>query len=508
MSFVIHQGCALAVLRTLPAESVHVCVTSPPYWGLRDYGIPPTAWDGDPNCLHLGFSAGEFCQCGAWIGNLGLEPTPELFVEHMVAVFREVRRVLHSSGTLWLNLGDSYVTGGGDHMPTTLPGPRVPVGWTNRAQPTGRPPVAGLKPKDLVMAPARVALALQADGWYLRSQIPWVKTNGMPESAADRPTSMVEYIFLFAKSEEYFYDREAVRVPASGTAHGRGHGVNPKAKMEGPNSRINRDRDPQHQTPAKIKAKQNRSFSAALAGGVVETRARRNSDWFFESFRGLVGDHDGDPLAMLVNPQPFSIEMCENCRTCFDQRIFRQLTKREDKQRICMCGATAWLSHFATFPEALVVPCIRAGTSEKGCCVDCGAPWERVIDRDHHGDWHPDPAHKHDRGAVNGTAKWAKTAKTQNARNGDPLHSISKADGRHVSFPAPVTTGWRSTCFHPLFPSEPVPCTVLDPFSGTARTGLASVKLGRRYIGIELNPDYIHMANWQAQERPKHEVEK
>ncbi len=148
-------------------------VTSPPYWGLRDYKID---------------------------GQLGLESTPEEYVSKMVEVFREIRRVLRLHGTLLLNMGDAYCHGTGkDRLPTTTKGIRVPASWSNRSQPQRIRPVSGLKPKDLVGIPWRVAFALQADGWYLRSDIIWSKPNPMPESVQDRPTRAHEYLFLLTK---------------------------------------------------------------------------------------------------------------------------------------------------------------------------------------------------------------------------------------------------------------------------------------------------------------------
>jgi len=495
--FQILQGDVIEQLRQLASESVHCVVTSPPYWGLRDYGIEPSIW------------------ADGWRGCLGLEPSPEMFLDHMLEVFRHVRRVLHSSASVWLNMGDSYACH--PHTPEDAD-PKYRRGRDRAVDQHKR--LTGLKPKDMVMMPAHLALALQADGWFLRSQIPWVKRNGMPESTMDRPTSMVEYIFLLSKSESYFYDKEAVRIASTGNGHSRGTGVNPKAM--GPNSRMHRDQDPAHQTPAKIRAKQNRSFSAAVHA-VVPSRARRNTDWLFSSieeyspkFSGLLVDGDSEPLAMIVNPQPFALEMCEQCGLIYSPAEFRKLpivcakegTVVAEKacscgcagRRRCTCEATSWVSHFATFPERLVEPCILAGTSEFGCCHHCGAPYERILEKQHVGDWHPDPEHKHANGAINGTAKWAKDAVRQ-ARNGDPLHSISKASGAHdrVNLGAPVTEGWRPTCSHPLFPSEVIPCTVLDIFSGSGRTGLAANRLGRNYIGIERNPRYVRMAEWQAE---------
>jgi DNA modification methylase len=167
-------------LAELPDASVQCCVTSPPYWGLRDYGID---------------------------SQLGLEPTPDAYVASMVAVFREVRRVLREDGTLWLNVGDSYASSGGERTYGSSDG------GTGRGPGTKRHdvPTSGLKPKDLVGIPWRVAFALQADGWYLRSDIIWNKPNPMPESVTDRPTKSHEYVFLLTKSARYFYDAKAIR---------------------------------------------------------------------------------------------------------------------------------------------------------------------------------------------------------------------------------------------------------------------------------------------------------
>lgn len=180
----ILQGDSIEQLRTLPDESVHCCVTSPPYWGLRDYSTN---------------------------GQLGLEKTPEEYVEKMVEVFREVRRVLRKDGTLWLNLGDSFAANGISGLAIKGESSTL-VGTANSAHTAQRKTVPrGLKPKDLVGIPWRVAFALQADGWWLRSDIIWAKPNPMPESVTDRPTKAHEYLFLLTKSANYFYDAEAIR---------------------------------------------------------------------------------------------------------------------------------------------------------------------------------------------------------------------------------------------------------------------------------------------------------
>jgi DNA modification methylase len=191
----ILQGNSLEILKNIPDKSIQTCITSPPYWGLRDYGTDE---------------------------QLGLEETPEQYVENMVLLFREVRRVLKDDGTLWLNLGDSYSsvhTGGKKSSRST-------VGSNHEnaqeiKQPKAKPSTYGLKEKELVGIPWRVAFALQADGWYLRQDIIWHKPNPMPESVTDRCTKSHEYIFLMTKSAQYYYDHEAIMEKTTDSYQGK-----------------------------------------------------------------------------------------------------------------------------------------------------------------------------------------------------------------------------------------------------------------------------------------------
>jgi len=230
-SIKILQGNCLNRLRDLPEKSVNTCVTSPPYWGLRDYGTGEWV-GGDPDCPHMRttkiskdtstghkamFEQGnvvgdaiyktECPKCGATRKDeqLGLEETPEQFTENLVKLFREVRRVLRDDGTVWLNLGDSYSSGG--RKTTTNQSLR----GDNEYGVTRPKPSKGIKEKDLVGIPWRVAFALQADGWYLRQDIIWHKPSPMPESVKDRCTKAHEYIFLLSKSPNYYFDNEAIK---------------------------------------------------------------------------------------------------------------------------------------------------------------------------------------------------------------------------------------------------------------------------------------------------------
>jgi DNA modification methylase len=238
MSIKILQGNCLETLSSLEEKSVNTCVTSPPYWGLRDYGTGEWV-GGDPDCNHEGtvlghnknfadregrgsnnksISSGDCYKCGATRKDeqLGLEETPEKFVKNLVNVFREVRRVLRDDGTVWLNLGDSYC--GTGHKGDTKDMYFSQGSARNGQSFALNNKIEGLKSKDLIGIPWRVAFALQADGWYLRQDIIWHKPNPMPEPVKDRCTKSHEYIFLLSKSPKYYYDYEAVKVKASDAA--------------------------------------------------------------------------------------------------------------------------------------------------------------------------------------------------------------------------------------------------------------------------------------------------
>ncbi len=343
MTTQIVLGDCREVLKTLEADSVHCCVTSPPYFGLRDYGVE---------------------------GQLGLEPTPDEFVEAMVSVFREVRRVLRPDGTLWLNLGDSYAGSWGNYgghnrgagkQRAVVAGSRVPnEAWDERTKfkPQGANGFPGIKPKDLMCIPHRTALALQADGWWLRQTLPWIKRNPMPESTNDRPTVAIEYVFQMTKSEKYFYDYAAVQRTASQNTHkrlaqaveaqigserangGRKTNGNMKAvpgkKQDGHGRRHagfnERYFDLPKSSAPTSGAKNNDSMNEALAV-MPEKRAFRNSDLFFDSLGAILAP-DGTILALDVTTQPFK-------------------------------GA-----HFATFPPNLIEPLILAGCPAGGTVLD------------------------------------------------------------------------------------------------------------------------------------------
>lgn len=274
---------AIAGLRTIESESVHTCVTSPPYYNLRDYGVE---------------------------GQIGHEDTPEEFVEKLVEVFREVRRVLRPDGTLWVNIGDSYATRSGAQPPTNT---RNSCGHTGKRVPSG------YKRKDLLGIPWLLAFALRADGWYLRQDIIWNKPNCMPESVRDRCTKSHEYIFLLSKSERYYFDAEAISEPIAGSSSKRY--LQEIEKQAG---------------SLKQPGRGNRPMKAALP-----------------RFGG----------------KKYGVDLTDETRTKSGKPYIP--TPRRNKRDVWTVSTSGFRgAHFAVFPEKLIEPCILAGCPEGGTVLD------------------------------------------------------------------------------------------------------------------------------------------
>lgn len=314
----IINGDCLTGLRQVAAESVQCCVTSPPYWGLRSYlpkGHPLKAFE------------------------IGTEKTPEEFVAKLVAVFAEVWRVLKPDGTLWVNLGDSYAGNNKSAKSNAHPS-RHQKGMAQRGdeiEGPARSAMAGggspLKPKDLCMIPARVALALQAAGWYLRSDIVWAKRNCMPEPVTDRPTRSHEFIFLLSKQPKYFYDHEAIKEPCIYDVDGTGTAAR-KARTAD-----NKLTPTSERNGIRMGYKNSASFAGKNGGK--------------EKQRGHSRRHNG------FNDRWDAMSVAEQC------------TGMRNKRDVwTVAPANYPEAHFATFPPALILPCIRAGSRPGDTVLD------------------------------------------------------------------------------------------------------------------------------------------
>lgn len=323
MTVRILVGNSLDRLRELPDESVHCIVTSPPYYGLRDYGVS---------------------------GQIGLEPSPQEFIDVLVEVFREARRVLHKDGTCWVNMGDSYASNAGGYSATGSRGStsdaRISLKTMSAVvQNRSRVPASGLKQKDLMGIPWWLAFALRADGWWLRQEIIWHKPNPMPESIKDRCTKSHEHIFLLTKSERYFFDGEAIAEEVAESTIAR-LGQPSLENQEGS------DRVP-GKTNGKMKAVPPR-FGGNKYGNSDDQKHRTKSGRAYSFKRSTATE--GMPGAPDQH-RP-------------DRDDIEYVGKRNKRSVWTVATSSFKEAHFATFPPALIEPCIKAGCPRGGVVLD------------------------------------------------------------------------------------------------------------------------------------------
>jgi DNA modification methylase len=423
------------------AESVHCCVTSPPYFGgVRSYGTAEQIWGGSPECDHAwdavsvrnngsggktpkqmtnagsyssaeGFRTSAFCsRCQAWKGELGAEPTPALYVAHLVEVCDEIWRVLHPTGTFWLNLGDVFCSQGGTKGRGSNSSISAKTAGSQDRDQRRVLPGDGLKRGDLCLAPHRVAIALQERGWWVRMDCVWAKGRSgeveedgpgsvMPHPVTDRPHRSHEYVFLLTKSEDVFYDHWAVREEAA--------------------------------YPLAVDAKKGSFNGKSGTDGLTET-----------AFRSLSGTR--------------------NLRSVWN-----------------ISSGQYQGTHTATFPLDLPLLCLTAGTSRHGACASCGAQWEPVITKGEVLAAQQRACGANGNGSYHGQDRKDYAAGKAQTPAGVKARTLAGMVAKNV-------TGWRPTC--KCGTEEVVPPTVLDPFSGSGTSGVAARQLGCSYLGCELNP--------------------
>ena len=433
----------------LLSGSVHSCVTSPPYWGLRKYaGEQGVEW---PAVSYAPMAGLPEIVIPAMRCDLGLEPTPEAYVGHLVLIFREIKRVLRDDATCWANWGDGYSGSWGNYAPGGIKGKQRPQSedgqrWERNAyaDTTFRPPTSnkmnGIKPKDLIMIPARCALALQADGWYLRSDICWEKPNSLPESVTDRPNKSHEYIFLLTKKPKYFYDHVAVRVEAS---------------------------------EASLKRIQQETFDTQTGGekdyGTTGVNGNRSAWKTLENFAKNPG---------------------RNLRTVWT-----------------IPTAASSVAHFATWPVALVETMLKASLSERGCCPKCGAQWRRVVERVEtdnpagyngskftHGKTviphdNAGQGQRYERGQTIG---WEPSCACYGVPTlPDYPERPQEPTPEYLAELARIRA--ERTLLLALYDTLPVckPITC-DPFAGSGTSGAVAANLGARFVGLDMGYTYLH----------------
>jgi DNA modification methylase len=470
----IIQGDSMDVLVTLPARSVQLVMTSPPYWAQREYGIPSRIWDEQTPCDHewgdlekpasyqrgnkpgdLSTSsltnpdrqdeiarskqAGQFCvKCQAWNGTLGSEPAPGMYVRHLVQIFGLVWGVLRNDGVLVVNLGDSYSAAsthkGGNKQGQwdKSYGARVMRGNSDTIS-------DDLPAKCLVGMPSRFMLAMIDAGWILRSEMTWIKRACLPDGATDRPTTSTEHLFMFTKRPHYFWDSEAVRRFNPNFQFGGARVFGAKTQEGTFRQDVGKV---YHDDPTQSRNIRNGDFYFDS----LDVLIKQERKWlaYLEAIRdegGILLDENGDPLAIDVVPQAL----------------------RE--------------AHYAAYPEKLVQPFLRAGTSEHGCCSECGAPYAREVK--------PTDRYQAVLDGQKGGEAYSSERRKESIILGSGLTKANKQASREM-----LTLGWRPTCSHD---APRVSCLVLDPFAGAGTTLLVAQMLGRRAVGIELSPSYCQI---------------
>ena len=379
------------------------------------------------------------------IGQIGLEKTPEEYIAKLVEVFAEVRRVLAPDGLCFVNLGDSYAS-----TPThSDPGKyhRNSKLAEGKRRPSKISP--GIPAKNLVLIPQRAALAFQRDGWWVRSFMPWPKNNALPESVRDRPTTAHEYWIMLAKSKRYFWDQEAVRMPSS-----RPDLVGRVTRRIGVVEQSGTFRNDVGMTGVQYcnpSGRNRRTSDTWLDGLDVMIDEQRRYLAHLEAIRdgtGMLQGQDGEAMALRFNTASFK-------------------------------GA-----HFATFPAKMIVPLVRAGSSERGVCPVCRRAWRRVVERKK---FDRSQDRVYGEGVIPGAHNLGGTVPGSNTRG--------------MPDAQPITTGWTPTCSHldaDGNPHEPVPALVLDPFVGSGTTLEVARRLNRDAIGLDLSRPYLAE---QARER-------
>lgn len=467
-------GDVVEKLKQLPDECIHTCITSPPYWNLRDYGIT---------------------------GQLGLEALPSEYVQKLVIAFREVRRVLRKDGTLWLNLGDSYAAnwnsqrleGGG--------------GFKDSERKRTKHPPPGLKSKDLVGIPWRVAFALQEDGYYLRSDIIWQKTNPMPESVNDRPTKAHEYIFLLTKSDRYFYDAEAIKETATYSQEAKwdngadGHGGGLSHAGQGSSTRKFNPVNPGMRNKRTVWTVQTEPFPEAhfatypemlIAPCVLAGTSERGAcPHCGASWKRLMEHPD-----FSEQPKRESPKMQRSDRTSAGQ-AWQDWRDEHPSKTVgwdpqCPCGSDLK-------PDDLQI--IETPTGERVAEDPSLETGRKGFNRPRGENEGKRPITRWEQRNIAKQIKTSPNKAEMEAEAGEAFAHYIRTD-RTGARPVPsdlldawVTKGWLKREDPPKpNPSEPVPCVVLDPFMGAGTTALVALKSRRNFIGIELNPEYAAIA--------------
>ena len=453
-------------LKLMKPKSVNTCVSSPPYYALRDYGIEPTSFPSVEYSL-FGFKIKIKAQAVC----LGLEKTPQEFIGHMVYIYRLVRETLTDDGTCWVNIGDSYSATGKKRTSEQACRKSNLKGSKNgqiacKDQPSKI--FYGIKPKDMLGIPWMLAFALREDGWYLRQDIIWHKTNCMPESCNDRCTKNHEYIFLLSKSNRYYFDQYAIASPIADSTKN--------------DSRVKND----EYSDIRVE----RGFVGNQSGGtgMLKPKYKKPKGWADGADHSCVGWATEQGQGAISKSQSFKREHHKHTEPIYGQSsVQHRLDRKEseptgfaNKRSVWTVGTFGFKeAHFATFPPKLIIDCIKAGASEYGCCPICGKGYRRVIATE----------------LVPGAKASYNSAYDQRDEksDGNDQGSNRMRDGHKPGWHKEVIgEEWVPSCKHLI--TRVKKSVVLDMFMGSGTTAIVASKLGRDFIGFEQNEKYLKIA--------------
>jgi len=493
---------AISFLKTIDDESIDMVCSSSPYWNQRDYETTGIHWDA---MTYKPIDSIYEIIIPEWQGELGSEPTIELFIGHMVMIYREIKRVLKKTGVVWMNIGDSFLT--------NAKGKGVNA-YAKSENNNYKKKLNGLLEKNLIMVPARLALALQMDGWTIRNDAIWAKANGLPESVQDRFTRNHEYFFHLVKSQRYYFDMQAVAEPVAESTPARmQRGVSSVHKMvngapgQSPHS-MNQPRENEN-----------------LSGGDFSSKyASAQPDHGGESHRRPYPTRSKRSVMTLpTSPSAYDFCRCGRLYLGSERKLIREerLNPETNKMQVYMkpclnCGKDDdYISHYAAYSRALIEPLIKSSCPEI-VCKNCGTPYQRIV-RKVGSNWEERKANgapmrygmnnNKGQGSTNyGGSQYINESEedeTLYMDYGDSIRKRASTPGSEITSKTSVfrtgkvaikeSSGWQKMC--ECDTDETRPGTCLDPFLGSGTTAMTAISLNRDFIGADINPDYVALTN-------------
>ena len=510
MDISIRQGHVLDKLKEIPDNSIDCIITSSPYYGLRNYGASNIVWDETVKCDHVWGNAipgqekteedmeieekrnatsGNFClNCNAWKGELGQEPSYKMFVNHLLQVAKELRRVLKSTGVMFWNLADSYAGSGGWNWNTGLDEKRGSINWmqmhSREGAYPGNPPSKDndIPKKSQMMIPERFAIGMIEQGWIKRNTLAWTKKNSMPFSGDDRFTNKWEPIFFFTKDQDYWFDLDAVRKPlAKSTLKEIQEGYDGESLKDYESAGAQNASETKKHIIESIRKRQLGNMGNEEKRNYFSKMQQKHEERLGWRHPGYLKE-DGSPLVNMNGANPGDVIRDETVYSLFSDKAvlsaFMDFLQTERPELLSdsvleVTTRSHAFAHFAVYPETLIEPLIKAGCAKEVCSM-CGKP--KMPYKEKTGNTY----NSH-------TGEYSDEIPRQTERKIAKTLSVSESSVFRTEIIQETKTIWKPTC---KCNTSFIPGTVLDPFGGSGTTALVAKKLGRSAILIDVVPEY------------------